>query len=104
MRRIFIAFLVSILFLQFKVAAQTTPGTVKQIGNYVVIGWNDLGMHCISPRFAEMAILPPYNNLHVIIIRKGGEEPAMVVAPFQRQSVRPTSSRSCASGGASARQ
>jgi hypothetical protein len=38
---------------------------------YVVIGWNDLGMHCISPSFKEMAILPPFNNLWVQVIRRG---------------------------------
>ncbi len=38
---------------------------------YRVIGWNDLGMHCISPSFKEMAILPPYNNLFVQVIQKG---------------------------------
>ena len=29
-------------------------------GDYVVIGWNDLGMHCINPSFEELAILPPW--------------------------------------------
>lgn len=42
-------------------------------GQYVLIAWNDLGMHCISPRFAEMAILPPYNNLRVLVIHRGQE-------------------------------
>ncbi len=37
---------------------------------YTVIGWNDLGMHCISPSFKDMAILPPYNNLMVQVIRR----------------------------------
>ncbi len=40
-------------------------------GGYVVIGWNDLGMHCISPSFDKMAILPPYNNLMAQVIQKG---------------------------------
>jgi len=43
----------------------------KSKNSYTVIGWNDLGMHCISPSFKEMAILPPYNNLFVQIIQKG---------------------------------
>jgi len=38
---------------------------------YTLIGWNDLGMHCISPRFKEMSILPPYNNLMAQVIQKG---------------------------------
>lgn len=38
---------------------------------YVAIAWNDLGMHCISPRFNQMAILPPYNNLELQVIQRG---------------------------------
>jgi hypothetical protein len=60
-------------------AAVGTAGTVQQIGNYVVIGWNDLGMHCINPRFKEIILLPPYNNLMAIVIRKG-EEPHLVTS------------------------
>jgi len=40
-------------------------------GNYALIGWNDLGMHCISPSYKEMAILPPFNNLWVQVIQRG---------------------------------
>jgi hypothetical protein len=39
--------------------------------NYIVIAWNDLGMHCISPRFSQMAILPPFNNLEAQVIQRG---------------------------------
>jgi hypothetical protein len=44
---------------------------------YVMIGWNDLGMHCISPSFKEVALLPPYNNLWVQVVEKG--DPPRVV-------------------------
>jgi len=40
-------------------------------GKYVLIGWNDLGMHCINPSYKELAILPPFNNLWVQVIRRG---------------------------------
>lgn len=46
-------------------------------GNFVVIGWNDLGMHCISPRYSQVAILPPYNNLWAQVIKRG--DPPQVV-------------------------
>ncbi len=46
-------------------------------GPYVVIGWNDLGMHCINPRYSELAVLPPYNNLWVQVIRRG--DPPQIV-------------------------
>ena len=49
--------------------AATSPAAVNE--NYTVIGWNDLGMHCISPSFKDMAILPPYNNLIVQVIQRG---------------------------------
>jgi hypothetical protein len=51
------------------------PGILGR--DYIVIGWNDLGMHCISPGFSEMAILPPYNNLMVQVIKRG--DPPRVV-------------------------
>jgi hypothetical protein len=44
----------------------TSPAAVNE--SYTVIGWNDLGMHCISPSFKDMAILPSYNNLYVQVI------------------------------------
>ena len=43
--------------------ARPPANTVVRGGDYTLIAWNDLGMHCISPRFAEMAILPPYNTI-----------------------------------------
>ncbi len=55
---------------------------VTTTGQYVVIGWNDLGMHCISPRFSEICILPPYNTFRAVVIRKG-EEPRMVTSGLQ---------------------
>ncbi len=39
--------------------------------DYVVIGWNDLGMHCINSGYKEMALLPPFNNLWVQVILRG---------------------------------
>jgi hypothetical protein len=46
---------------------------------YVVIAWNDLGMHCISPTFDQMAILPPFNNLQAQVIRRG-DPPTIVTS------------------------
>ncbi len=44
---------------------------------YVLIGWNDLGMHCINPTFKELAILPPANNLWAQVIKRG--DPPQIV-------------------------
>lgn len=42
--------------------------------DYVVIGWNDLGMHCMDHDFSVFSILPPYNNLNAQLInRKTGK-------------------------------
>ncbi|MCF8368498.1 MAG: T9SS type A sorting domain-containing protein [Bacteroidales bacterium] len=40
---------------------------------YIVIGWNDLGMHCANKDFSKIAVLPPYNNLIAQIIKVGSE-------------------------------
>ncbi len=64
------------------VAAQTTHviGTYSgaQTGNMVVLGYNDLGMHCMNEDFSNLMILPPYNTLHATVIDRSGEEPDIV--------------------------
>lgn len=44
-----------------------------ELGSYVVIGYNDLGMHCMNDDFSSLMILPPFNNVHAQVIRRGGE-------------------------------
>jgi len=44
---------------------------VSSENDYVLIGWNDLGMHCINPSYKELALLPPFNNLWVQVIQRG---------------------------------
>jgi hypothetical protein len=38
---------------------------------FIVIGWNDLGMHCSNKDFSKIAVLPPYNNLRAQVIKRG---------------------------------
>lgn len=38
---------------------------------YVLIGWNDLGMHCYDLDYSILSILPPYNTLWAQVIRRG---------------------------------
>jgi len=40
-------------------------------GAYVVLGWNDLGMHCYNKDFRDLAVLPPYNTLWVQVVKRG---------------------------------
>ena len=49
-------------------------GSVSQLppgSKYVLLGWNDLGMHCYNRDFSDLAVLPPYNNLWVQVIQVG---------------------------------
>ena len=42
--------------------------------NYIVIGWNDLGMHCSNQDFSSIVILPPYNNITAQVIKVGDSQ------------------------------
>ena len=48
-------------------------------GRYVVIAWNDLGMHCMDPTYEDFAVLPPFNTLMAQVIRRG-EEPQIITS------------------------
>ncbi|HMQ79470.1 MAG TPA: T9SS type A sorting domain-containing protein [Ignavibacteria bacterium] len=50
---------------------------------YVLLGWNDLGMHCSNKDFSKMAVLPPYNNVFAQLIKKQpGQSPQIVNTGF----------------------
>ena len=53
---------------------------IQESDEYIIITWNDLGMHCANKDFSNMAVLPPYNNLMAQVVRKGDEfrNPAIV--------------------------
>lgn len=38
---------------------------------WVVLGYNELGMHCMNQDFSEICILPPYNNLRAQVLKRG---------------------------------
>ncbi len=42
-------------------------------GGYTLVGWNDLGMHCVDADFAEFSILPPYNTIHAQLLDPSGQ-------------------------------
>ena len=44
---------------------------------YVLLAWNNLGMHCLSDSDPWWVILPPANDLHAQLIRRG-ENPELV--------------------------
>ena len=42
-------------------------------GNWTLVGWNDLGMHCMDGNdFSVFSILPPYNTIHAQLISSAG--------------------------------
>jgi hypothetical protein len=36
--------------------------------NYTVLGWNNLGMHCMDSDYSVFSILPPYNTIHAQVV------------------------------------
>lgn len=44
---------------------------------YVILSWNNLGMHCYNRFYGDLAILPPYNNLWAQVIKVG--DPPQIV-------------------------
>ena len=40
-------------------------------GEYLIVGWNDLGMHCANQDFQNICVLPPFNNVTAQVIKKG---------------------------------
>lgn len=54
-------FLLGVLCAVGSVAAQTQ----------IIIGWNDLGMHCSNRNFGGIVVLPPFNNVTAQVITVG---------------------------------
>lgn len=38
---------------------------------HVLMGWNDLGMHCMDADYSVFSILPPYNTIHAQLVSEG---------------------------------
>ena len=60
------------------------PDSDPKNDQYVIIGWNDLGMHCANKDFSKFAILPPYNNLSAQVIKVGdaNNDPELVTSGY----------------------
>jgi hypothetical protein len=58
---------------QAAAAVPPPPGVAKvnAAGDYVLLAWNDLGMHCYNRDFTDLAVLPPYNTLWAQVVRVG---------------------------------
>ena len=64
------------------VLALSVAGTAR--AGYVLLSWNDLGMHCMNKLHANMSILPPFNNVDAQLIQKGsaGINPVVITGGF----------------------
>ena len=50
---------------------------------YILLGWNDLGMHCANKYFGKVAVLPPFNNVSAQLIKKeAGQLPQVITTGF----------------------
>lgn len=45
-----------------------TPGT-----GWTIVGWNNLGMHCMDADYGVFSILPPYNTVHAQLVDASGK-------------------------------
>jgi hypothetical protein len=54
------------------------PAAVAQTTNWSVLGWNNLGMHCMDSDFSVFTILPPYNTIHAQVIMATNGHPRLV--------------------------
>lgn len=48
------------------------PLTGSAQSNWTVIGWNNLGMHCMDSDYSIFSILPPYNTFYAQVIDQTG--------------------------------
>jgi hypothetical protein len=57
-----------------------TAAPAATTGNYVLVGWSELGMHCMDGKdYSVFAVLPPYNTIHAQLLKRG-EPPTRIVS------------------------
>ncbi len=55
------------------IAAFFETPRARAAANYTLLGWNDLGMHCMDADYSVFAILPPFNTIHAQLIDATGK-------------------------------
>jgi len=68
-----------ILVLVTLAADSSSSSNQSRDPGYVVLAWNNLGMHCYNPDFKNLAVLPPYNVLWAQVY-KVGDPPVAVTS------------------------
>jgi hypothetical protein len=83
----------------YQTALIKRPAQSTQPPQYVVLAWNNLGMHCYDPDFSNLGILPPYNTLQAQVI-KVGDPPQIVTDNIVVEYSFPDNTYSVADSGA----
>jgi len=73
MKKLLLRVSVFALLAIFVLSSSSPPDGEPKSSEYIVISWNDLGMHCANQDFSKIVILPPYNNLITHLIKRGNE-------------------------------
>lgn len=63
--------IVLFLFIGFNSCKKENENNTKINYDYVVLAWNNLGMHCLNPTYDQLVILPPYNTVWAQVVRRG---------------------------------
>ncbi len=63
---------VSCLVLGALLVSAPLPAQNNGNGGYTLVGWNNLGMHCMDRDFSVFAILPPYNTIYTQLVDPNG--------------------------------
>jgi hypothetical protein len=54
-------------------AGSPVPGATDAVNTgWTIVGWNNLGMHCMDADFGVFSILPPYNTIHAQLMDPSG--------------------------------
>ena len=60
--------------------------TIGHAAGYTVIGWNNLGMHCMDADYSVFALLPPYNTVNAQLVDPQGRlvrDPGAITVTYQ---------------------
>ena len=77
---IMIMAVINFLILPPQTTSQAAPELPQvTFGDYIVVSWNDLGMHCYNQDFQDLAVLPPFNTLWAQVV-KVGDPPEIVTS------------------------
>lgn len=80
-----------LLMLLLGIVSSAAPGSSPEPvppagGGWTIIGWNNLGMHCMDSDFGAFAILPPYNTVIAQLVDPSGrlvKNPTGITVTYQ---------------------